>query len=622
MTWPSMTEGEPGGDGACVHRLIEAQAAARPGAVAVVGLEGVLSYAELEQRAAHVAGQLISLGLGREDVVGLAFRSGVAAVVAALGVLKAGAAYLPIDPDGPPDRTTGVLADASARVVICADDAPLAPGPWRMVRMNGGGELVHAAPSATRANAAGSSLDDLAYVIYTSGSTGRPKGVQATHANLLHLVRWHQQAFAVTPADCASQMASLSFDAAVWEIWPYLAAGASLHIVDPGVRANPSALRDWLLAHRITIGFVPTMIAERLIELSWPERTDLRVLLTGADTLRHYPPAGLPFVLVNNYGPTECTVVATSGRVPEGGVPDRPPTIGRAISGARIHILDEHRRPLPTGTGGEIWIGGAGVARGYLGQPELTAQRFIPDPFSDRPGARLYATGDRGRLLPDGEVAFLGRADDQVKVRGYRVEPGEVAFALDRHPAIVTSFVTAREASSGDAGLMAYVVLADGIRPTPSDLHAFLSERLPIFMLPARFVVMPSLPLNPNGKVDRAALPAPETGDILRDEDPAAGSVLEGQVAALLAELLAVDRIGSHDNFFHLGGHSLLAAQVIAHVSDRFGVELPLRTIFDHPTAGQLAAEIEGLVLAKIGAMREDPPAATIAAPGAEEARP
>ncbi|HEX8813102.1 MAG TPA: non-ribosomal peptide synthetase, partial [Terracidiphilus sp.] len=412
-------------------------------------------------------------------------------------------------------------------------------------------------------------------------------------------VCWHQRAFQVTAADRASAQSTLGFDAAVWEIWSYLACGASLHLADDSVRNDATALRDWIVSQRITISFAATVMAERLLRLDWPAETALRFLLTGADTLKVYPSASLPFVLVNNYGPTECTVVSTSGVVPAGSSANQAPSIGRAIDGVEIYILDEHRQPVTEGAG-EIYIGGAGLGRGYRNRPDLTAERFVPNPFCATPGARMYRTGDLGRWLPDGEVAFLGRLDEQVKVRGYRVEPSEVSTVLCQHPAVQASLVVAKEDVPGEKELVAYLVFSPGVAATATALREYLRQRMPDYMVPSAFVPIASLPVTEQGKVNRAALPS-VNGNRLSDEAYVAPRTLvEEELVKILAPLLKLDRVGVNDNFFLLGGHSLLGTQVIARVSDTFGVDLTLLKLFDHPTVAEMAAEIENLILAKV----------------------
>jgi amino acid adenylation domain-containing protein len=438
---------------------------------------------------------------------------------------------------------------------------------------------------------------DLSYVIYTSGSTGKPKGVEITHGGLANLVAWHNDAFGVTAADRASHVAGLGFDAAAWELWPYLAAGASVHMTDDATRNSAELLQDWLVAHSITIGFVPTPLADRMITSSrnWPRETALRVMLTGGDTLQHFPAADLPFVLVNNYGPTECTVVATSGVVRAGGKSGEKPLIGSAITNVQVHLLDERLRPVPAGAPGGIYVGGPGLARGYRNRDDLTAERFIPDPFSEAPNARLYWTGDSGRLLPDGQIAFLGRLDDQIKIRGYRIEPGEIVSALLRHPGIHEAEVVAREDIAEEKRLVAYLV-ADDIELTPKGLRDFLRDFLPEYMLPAAFVRMATLPITSHGKIDRTALPVPDVENTLQDDIlDAPYTETELRVGEIVAELLNLEEIGLDDNFFLLGGHSLLGAQLIARLHSTFGVEISLRSLFEAPTVSALSAEIERL---------------------------
>jgi amino acid adenylation domain-containing protein len=522
--------------------------------------------------------------------------------------MKAGAAYLPIDPNYPRERISYILSDSRTPLVLSDSTVAgtLPEGRWRMFLLDGQ-SLAGTGPRAVEPGDV--SPDHLAYVIYTSGSTGTPKGVEITHANLLNLVSWHQKAFAVTADDRAAQFASFGFDAAVWELWPHLAAGATVHIVPEEIRSSPELLRDWLIDQETTIAFVPTALAERLITFDWPIVTRLRLLLTGADTLHHYPRPGLPFALINNYGPTEATVVATSGRVAaEERDPEQRPPIGRPIDGAEIYIVDESLNPVPRGEIGELCIGGAGVGRGYVNSPELTAKKFVPDPFINSDGGRLYRTGDRARWLPDGQIEYIGRADNLIKLRGYRIEPNEIVGVLNRHPAILASAVVARQEDMGNPRLVAYIVLNGAWSPpTITELRELLRSRLPAYMMPAAFVVMPDLPMNSNGKLDREALPAPVTANTLPDENYLAPrTVVEEKVSALVANLLGVAQVGVNDNLFLIGGHSLFGTQLIARIRDNFGVELSLRSVFESPTPALLAQEIEHVVVTKIGEMSDD----------------
>jgi len=360
-------------------------------------------------------------------------------------------------------------------------------------------------------------------------------------------------------------------------------------------------MRDWLLAKEITICFLPTLMAERVMTLQWPEQISLRYLLTGADTLNHYPSPRLPFVLVNNYGPTECTVVATSGIVAPIENPSRKPTIGKPIFNARVYVLDEDLQMVPGGSAGQIFIGGNGVARGYVNRPVLTATRFVPDPFNNEAGARMYATGDRGRYLDDGQIEFLGRIDDQIKIRGYRIEPEEIVASLVRIPEILEAAVAVRGDQPEEHRLVAYIVTDPNRNLAYGDMEQQLREHLPDYMVPTVFVTLDRLPLTSNGKVDRSALPEPDEENTMRDDSfEEMESPVEARLKGILIPLLRVADLGIHSNFFQLGGHSLLGAQVLVRIRESFGVELSLKTIFDHPTVGGIAAEIERLILQKL----------------------
>jgi amino acid adenylation domain-containing protein len=582
--------------GPLVTGFIAARAQLTPHALALASRNQILNYGAMEAQAEQLADYLRSIGVGPEVLVGVCLDRSPAMVVAALAILKAGGAYLPLDPEFPVDRLRFMLDDAQAAVLITRQqiEKRIAKGRWKVVDIDEADSRVASYPKTSPA--VNISAENLAYVIYTSGSTGRPKGVQITHGNLLNLISWHNRAFSVSATDRASQLASLAFDAAVWEVWPYLVAGSSVHFPDDETRLSGAALRDWLLEERITISFVATPLAESLTRLEWPRDSALRILLTGADTLHHYPPANLPFALVNNYGPTECTVVATSGTVVPHSHPTGRPSIGRPIDNFQIYILDEYSQPVPTGTVGQLHIGGAGLGRGYLNRPDLDAERFIANPLSSIPGDRLYKTGDLARYLPDGSIAFVGRMDEQIKIRGYRIEPDEIAAVLDQYSGITGSVVVARD-DSGDKRLVAYIVVAPGVELTHSGLQGFLKNYLPDYMVPAAFVQIPSLPMTHSGKVDRAALPVPGPENTISDQMYVAPrTATEKRLVAILSQLLGVGQVSVNDNFFFLGGHSLLGTQLIARTRDAFGVELPLRTVFDFPTAAEISSVIDEML--------------------------
>lgn len=585
-----------------VPLLVHERALVQPSAPAIHGPDHQLTYAQLDSWAAAIAADLRaagSVGPGAETVVGVLLPRSARLVATRLGVLYAGGAYLPLDPDHPIGRAAGVLRDAGCWALVTTPDltARVPAGPWRLVLSDGppaaGGTPAPAPPPA---------LDALACVIGTSGSTGRPRVVAVTHRGLLNLCRWHAHAFALAEHDRAALVSSPAFDTAAWELWPYLAAGASVHVPDETTRRDPERLRDWLVAARITICFLPAALAEIVASLAWPPDAPLRVLLTGADTLRRHPPRGVPFRLVNDYGPTECTVVATSGEVPQEGVDHDRPSIGRAITGVTVQILDRDLRTVPPGSPGELCIGGAGLARGYVGQPGLTAERFVPDPRGF--GSRMHRTGDRAALRADGEIAFLGRVDAQVEIRGFRVEPDEVADVLAAHPGVLQAAVTTWELREGDPRLVAYVVPAAGAAAGPVALRSHLAARLPAHMVPDTYVCIDSLPLTSGGKVDRAALPPP-IGVARARHGTAPPSVVEGRLAGLVAELLALELVGIDEDFFLLGGHSLLGAQLIARVRDAYGVDLTLQALFDNATVEAMAVEVERLIADRLESLTD-----------------
>lgn len=548
-----------------------------------------LTYAELHERGGALAAALHRAGVGRGAVVAICLPRSFDQIAAMVAAWSLGAAYLPLDPSWPDARIADLVRGAGCAALVADGE--------RGSQIAGDTPLV--TPDAARSDGsladASCEADDLAYVIYTSGSTGTPKAVEVTHGNLAALIAWHVEAFGVTQGTRTSHLAGLGFDAATWEVWPTLAAGGTLVLVDDATRTDPTALRDWLVRERIEVAFVPTALAEPLVGMEWPRETDLRILLTGADKLKVRPAPGLPFRFVNNYGPTESTVVATSGDVATDG--EGLPSIGRPIAGTHIHLLDGDGRDVVSGYEGEIHIGGAQVARGYRGDPALTAERFIDHP---RHG-RLYRTGDIAAWLPNGELAFRGRVDAQVKVRGHRVEPAEIAAALARLPEVSASHVVA-----GDDGLVAYVIPAEGAVPEAGKLAAALAGTLADYMIPAHFVTIAALPLTANGKVDAAALPAP--GDVA----PAKASGREPETAAE-CRLLEIVRsvvgrcdIGVDDDFFLVGGHSLLATQVVVRARDAFGVELTLFHLFEGRTVGRLAAIIEELAIAMLDEISDE----------------
>jgi amino acid adenylation domain-containing protein len=543
-----------------------------------------LDYQVLVERACRVGARLRGLGAGPEALVALVLPRSAELVACQLGVLFAGAAFLPLDPAMPDERLRSVLTDAGVVAAI---------GPEARVRHLVPAGVPVLAPAAAlaeeraRFEPAAVRPGQLAYVIYTSGSTGQPKGVAVDHLSLANLVDWHLRHFNVTARDRATLLAGPGFDASVWEIWPYLAAGASLHVPDEETRLSAPALAAWLTGRGITIGYAPTPLAELLIQEAWPAPCPLRALLTGGEALRSRPPADLPFRLHNNYGLTESTVVASSGEVSSPTRPnERLPSIGWPIDNTALYVLDEALAPVPPGLVGELYIGGAALARGYHRQPGMTAERFIPDPFG-APGGRLYKTGDLVRRLADGDLHYVGRNDKQVKVHGHRVELAEIERALCALPEVVTAVAdVVAEPGRREGRLVAWVVPRDSSAPRLDVAKRRLKNTLPDYMIPAVLVPVPSLPLTPNGKVDRGRLPPPPVAE--EAEEPPADAV-EERLIGLWRECLNVDRVGRRANFFDLGGYSLLGARLFARVRESFGVSLPLQTMFAAPTVAEMA---------------------------------
>jgi amino acid adenylation domain-containing protein len=579
----------------CVPQCISFQAQKSPEAIAVSAENSSITYKELEISSNRFARHLQSLGAGFGAVVGLCLPRSIGFVVAALATMKAGGAYLPLDPSRPATRLTSLLDDAGANFLIVSEDSNLDRSDCHCLKVSipVDGTSPGEPPDSTYHFEV--RPENLAYVIYTSGSTGRPKGVEIEHHSLNNLIAWHRGVFHITSADRAGQVCGIEFDATVWELWPYLAAGASVHLADDFVAKDPAHLHDWLLAKEITIGFVPSPVAEQLMEFNWPSRTALRTLLTGADTLHRYPPAGLPFQVVNNYGPTECTVVATSGKLAASRSGQSLPPIGHPIDGVRLYILDEHLHPVERGAIGEIWIAGECLARGYRRAPALTAEKFLQNPFDWNPGSRMYRTGDLGRFLPDGQIAFLGRADNQIKIRGMRIEPAEIEAVFNEQSCVQHCAVVAQETGRGEKKIVAFVVKNPRYTELP-ELRALLANRLPEYMIPERIVEVADLPLTATGKTDHAALRKFKlTAASGGDGYVAPGNSVETKLAEILASLLEVDRISIEDNFFTLGGHSLLGAQFISRIRDTFGVSITLRFLFESPTISAIAEEIRRL---------------------------
>ncbi|WP_163997838.1 non-ribosomal peptide synthetase, partial [Pyxidicoccus caerfyrddinensis] len=577
---------------ACVHQRVEAQARRAPDALAVESDDARLTYRELDARANQLAHVLRARGVRTGDRVALCVQRSPDMVVGLLGILKAGAAYVPLAPDYPRERLAFMLQDCGARVLLTQQSLlGLLPEGTDVVCLDSGDVLSH---EDTVAPAVTVTADDAAYVIYTSGSTGQPKGVVIPHGALVNHMAWFLSAFGITSEDRVLQKTPLSFDASVWECWASLMVGAPLVLAPPEAHRDPAALVACVVRQRVTVlQVVPSMLRFMLEEEGLRAATHLRWLFCGGEALASELAPRLRALLpetrlVNLYGPTETTIDATSA-LATGQERGTTVPIGRPVANTRLYVLDGHLRPVPPGVPGELFIGGAQLAQGYLDRPALTAERFVPDAFASTPGARLYRTGDQVRWLRDGSMEYLGRADAQVKLRGFRIEPGEVEAALLAFPDVTQAVALVREDVAGAPRLAGYVTAPASL--DTAALRTFLLQRLPEYMVPSAFMVLEALPLTPNGKVDRKALPAPAAhADVSAAVAPR--DAAEEVLAGLFAGLLRQERVGIHDSFFELGGHSLLVTQLASRVRSAFGVELPLRAFFESPTVATLARRI------------------------------
>jgi amino acid adenylation domain-containing protein len=570
-----------------------------PDAIALSYGERQLSYTELDRQAERFAGYLAQHGVTPGGTVAICMERSLDWIVAALGIMRAGAAYVPLDPAWPDARLRFAVNDSGATSLVArATLLDRLQVQARGIDSCRDAAAIAAAPLLPRRAIESESL---AYVIYTSGSTGVPKGVEITHANLAHLVRWHREVFSVTRRDRASHLAGLGFDAAVWEIWPHLSAGATLCLADDAVRSSPELMQQWMIRERVTIGFVPTVHAAPMMAMEWPATTALRFLLTGGDALRHGPALLLPFEVVNNYGPTETTVVATYS-VLQSGSHSTPP-IGRPISGASVYLLDEAGHQVPDGSTGEIYVGGSGVGRGYRNLPELTERSFLLDPFLGTavPGsqaARMYRTGDRGARRPDGEIEFRGRLDRQTKIRGQRIELDEIGSILTQRADVDFATAVARVSQGGENQIVAYVLPKENLPvPTAHELQNHLLRTLPDYMVPAIFVRLNALPISPNGKLDLTMLAQPSDAQLLESRaEKAPASAIEEKLLGIMRGLLGNNAIAVEDSFFLAGGHSLLGMQLVMRLREAFGVDLTLRQLFEAPTVERLAFLVETIL--------------------------
>jgi amino acid adenylation domain-containing protein len=582
-----------------VHQLFEAQAARTPDALAVVCGEAELTYRQLNARANQLAHYLIARGVGPDVLVGLVLERSLEMIVGVLGILKAGGCYVPLDPAYPRERLSLMLKTVPIGALVTQQSLVDAfpPHGADVIQLDTDGDLI-ARASAENPNVL-VDADNLFYTIFTSGSTGTPKGVGSPHRCLTNLVQWHSSELCTGARTL--QFASLSFDVSAYEIFMCLASGGVLFVIPETLRRDARALAKYLLDNRVEKMILPVGVLQQLAEeyISPALAHSFKEITSAGEQMRVTPELVQLFKrlgsceLFNNYGPSETHVIASAvmNRNPESW--EMHPPIGRPIANTEIHILDQRLQPVPVGVAGEVYIGGVALARGYFNRPDLTTERFLPDPFSRTPGGRMYKTGDLSRFLPDGQIEYLGRIDHQVKIRGFRVELGEIETVLGTHPAVRQLVVVAREDVPGDKRLVAYIVPEGEQHITASEGRNFLRDKLPDYMLPAAYVMLDELPLNPNRKVDRRALPAPDhSRPEVETTFIAPRTAAEELVANIWANVLGLEAVGVADNFFELGGHSMLATQVVSRVREMFRVDLQLRSLFQQPTVAGLVGEL------------------------------
>ena len=600
----------------CIHELFEEQVEKSPDSVAIVFETEQLTYRELNLRANQVAHYLHKLGVGEDTLVGLYVERSLEMVVGLLGILKARGAYVPLDPAYPRERLAFILKDTQAPVLLTQERLievsrlKIEDGDPRSSIVNSRIRVVcldtdwqDVADESQENPSKAATAENLAYVIYTSGSTGGPKGVLIEHRQILNYVKGIQDRYSLEPGASYSMLQPLSVDSSQTVIFPALISGGSLHVISEGKASDPQALGEYF--HRSPVDLLkiaPSHLHALQTSPQFEQILPRRWLIIGGETSRREWVEKLQTMaccsIFNHYGPTEATVGVLTYQVQIDQENHDSPTvpIGSPLPNTRAYLLDRHLQPVVIGVSGELYIGGSSLARGYLNRAQLTAEKFIPDPFSDEPGARLYKTGDLARYLPDGNIEFLGRTDDQVKIRGFRIETGEIEAALADHPSVGQSMVLVREDEPNDKRLVAYVVSKQEPLPTTTELRSFLRKKLPEYMVPSAFILLNTLPRTPHGKLDRNALPAPDQSRPLLEESYVAlRTPVEELLAQIWADLLKVEKVGLHDNFFDLGGHSLLATQLISRVRDTFRLEFALRSLFEAPTVARLAKHIESV---------------------------
>ncbi|MGA9773579.1 MAG: amino acid adenylation domain-containing protein [Blastocatellia bacterium] len=585
----------------CMHKWFEQQVERTPNSVAVIFEQEQMTYSELNKRANQLAHHLRGLGVQPGAMVGILMEHSLEIVIAVWGVLKTGGAYVPLDPSYPQDRLAFMLEDSQVKVLLAQERLLERAPSSKTMAVCIDSEWGRIANESEHDFVSGVTSDHPAYTIYTSGSTGRPKGVMISHRSLTNCIRWTERDFCVSASDTVIMRAAFSFDVSVWEFFTPMICGGKLIIARPDGQADPAYIVETMARAEVTIAhLVPSLLQVVLQQPEVKNCGSLRTVWCGGEAcsveLKERFFSLLNASFYDTYGPTEATISATYYRC-EPGVKQYSVPIGRPLLNTQTYILDSRMQIVPVGVRGELYIGGTGLALGYTNQPETTAENFLPDLLGDRPGARLYKTGDAARYLPSGDIEFLGRIDYQVKVRGFRIELGEIEAALNEHPAVSEAAVIDREDVAGDKRLVGYLVFKDGQTPTTGELREFLKKALPEYMIPATFLIMDELPLTPNGKLDRRALRAPDIQSqydrLIGDPIQKARTEVEQLLIAIWEQLLRVEAIGAHDNFFDLGGHSLLLTQLVSRVKQVFHADISIRSVFEAPTVAEMARIIE-----------------------------
>ncbi|KEQ22102.1 non-ribosomal peptide synthetase [Paenibacillus tyrfis] len=575
-----------------LHQMVKVQAANRPEQIAVRCENDILTYDTLVTRSEKLADQLRKLGIGPGSVTAICLERSPELVIAQLAVLIAGGAYLPIDPETPRERFAYILKDSLAPVLLTSQSLHTLVAEVDVTTLYMDKEEGTLTLHRTFTESSRPMIKELegetAYVIYTSGSTGNPKGTMIPHASIANFMHWFKDVSALSPSDRVCFAVGVSFDMSVAEIWGALCCGASLWIPPQEIRLQPELLRDWMVENEITFAFLSTPLVELLVAIPWPAHASLSRLFTGGDKWNAKLPYGLPFEVYEVYGPTECTIVSTYRIIEPEERAHRPAHIGRPVANTTVYILDKKLQLAPIGVPGELCIGGRAVGGGYLHREALTNEKFIPDPYALQAGAQLYRSGDLARYLPDGRIQFLGRLDDQVKIRGFRIELGEIQAALAAHPSVKEAVVLVREDTPGDKRITAYVTGRANKAPDIEELRRTLRELLPDYMVPSAFVALDRLPLNTNGKINRQALPKPDAETISKNLSEEPRNDVEKLLCGILAELLSLDKVGIHQNYFEIGGDSIKTMMLISRVKQA-GLSLTHKQVFQYQTVAELS---------------------------------